>query len=76
MRDASTEIFEGEIVVWLRSRCIGFQRDADRLLAVVESLVQPKGGAPLLVYQVKDPLTAARPLLRFRPRIDIQPPPV
>jgi hypothetical protein len=75
MRDASAEVFEGEIVAWLRSRCIGFQRDADRVLAVVESLVQPRDGAPLLVYQIKDPQAAPGPLLRFRPRIDIPPPP-
>lgn len=64
-------IFEGEIEAFVRSECIGFQRGPDGLIAVVESLVQPKRGPLTRVYQIQTSDEHGRKLLRYRPRIDI-----
>ncbi len=67
--------YEEEIVQVLRSRCIGFQRGTHGLVTVVENLVRPRQGPPTIVYQLKSAHEPERPPLRFRPRIDIPPPP-
>ncbi len=54
---------------------VGFQREGERLITVVESLVKPKDGPPTLVYQLQSPDLPPQRLLRKRPRIDIPPPP-
>lgn len=67
-------IFEDEIEAYLRSECIGFQRDGDRLIAVVQLLVQPKRGPLTTLYQVQTSDEQSRQLRCFRPAVDIPAP--
>ncbi len=74
--DGTTDglIFEGEIESYLRSECIGFQRDGDRLIPVVQMLVQPRRGPLTTLYQVQTGDDQGRQLRRFRPPVDIPAP--
>ena len=74
MDELKPEPFEGEIVAYLRSRCIGFQRAKGGLVTVIESLVRPKDGAPTLIYQMRNADGSQDAILRSRPRIDIPAP--
>lgn len=75
MDDWVNVTFEEEIVEILRLKCIGFQRAGHELVSVVESLVRPQQGPPTIVYQLKSVHRPDSAPLRFRPRIDIPPPP-
>ncbi len=74
MSAAMDDTYDDEIAAFIRSRCIGFQRGNDRLIVVVENLVQPKIGPLTRVYQVESPGEARSRLLRHRPHIDIPAP--
>ncbi len=75
MAGQTDNVYEEEIVQVLRSRCIGFQRGTHGLVTVLETLVRPRQGPPTIVYELKSVHEPERPPLRFRPRIDIPPPP-
>ncbi len=72
--DRRADTYDGEIVAVLRSQCIGYQRDQDELISVIESLVQPKEGPPTIIYQIQRRDGSRGVLLRSRPMIDIPAP--
>ncbi len=74
MQNAGEEPFDGEIVGYLRSRCIGFQRGETGLVTVIESLVRTKEDAPTIIYQLRSADGKSDRMLRKRPRIDIPAP--
>ncbi len=74
MDKTGANTFEGEIVAILRSKCIGFQRDGEQLVSVLESLVRPKDGPPTVVYQLRRSDGTQVAVLRRRPPIDIPAP--
>jgi len=75
MDERSSNLFTGEIVAVLRSRTIGFIRDREQLITVIESLVRTReDGPPVLVYQLRGPGGSTDAVLRTRPAIDIPAP--
>ncbi len=74
MQGTSGEGYDGEIVEFLRSRCIGFQRGEHGLITVIESLVRPRDGPPTVIYQLRSADGHDDAILRSRPRIDIPAP--
>ena len=74
MKNAGEEPFDGEIVGYLRSKCIGFQRGETGLVTVIESLVRTNEDVATVIYQLRSADGKSDRVLRRRPRIDIPAP--